>query len=131
MGTLYDPVHFAEHIELAAVHVPDAATDRLSVRLWWRFERGITKESVRFVHVLDANGTLAKQQDNPIDVLPAGSEWAETVILDVSDLQPGSYRVLTGWYRFFGEQIVRYDVLSDVPGAQDDTVEIGRVVIGP
>ena len=55
------------------------------------------------------------------------SELTETVSLDRNLLEAGEYRVLTGWYQL--PQAIRYDVLTEVEGAQDDTVVLGTILI--
>ena len=82
-----------------------------------------------FVHVLDAEGRPVPggPPDHHFGAMPAGSELTETVSLDKRLLEPGEYRVLTGWYEL--PQAIRYDVLTDVDGAQDDTVVLGTIRI--
>ena len=129
-GAIYDPIRIEDGIVLAGYLLPeDSADELIKIRLWWRFEAERSAKDVRFVHILDANGrpVTGSPRDRHFGTLQAGSEITETVTLDKSRLTSGEYRVLTGWYEL--PQAVRYDVLSDVEGAQDDTVVLGMVRI--
>ena len=131
-GAIYDPIRIEDGIVLAGYLLPEDSVDELiKIRLWWRFEAERSAKDVRFVHVLDANGrpVTGSPRDRHFGTLQAGSELTETVTLDKSRLTSGEYRVLTGWYEL--PQAVRYDVLTDVEGAQDDTVVLGMVRIRP
>jgi len=127
-GAIYDPIRIEDGIVLAGYLLPEAsAGDLIKIRFWWRFEADRSENDVRFVHVLDAVGRQApgSPPDHHFGAMPAGSELTETVALDKSLLEPGEYRVLTGWYEL--PQAIRYDVLTDVEGAQDDTVVLGAI----
>lgn len=129
-GAIYDPIRIEDGIVLAGFLLPEAtAGDMIKIRFWWRFEADRSENDVRFVHVLDAEGRPAPNSppDHHFGVMPAGSELTETVALDKSLLEPGEYRVLTGWYEL--PKAIRYDVLTDVEGAQDDTVVLGAIHI--
>ncbi|MDE2775316.1 MAG: 6-pyruvoyl-tetrahydropterin synthase-related protein [Chloroflexota bacterium] len=129
-GAIYDPIRIEDGIVLAGYLLPEAsAGDLIKIRFWWRFEADRSENDVRFVHVLDAGGRLVpgSPPDHHFGVMPAGRELTETVALDKSLLEPGEYRVLTGWYEL--PQAIRYDVLTDVEGAQDDTVVLGAIRI--
>lgn len=129
-GAIYDPIRIEDGIVLAGYLLPEAADDDLiRIRLWWQFEADRTEKDVRFVHVLDANGRLVpgSPSDHHFGRLTAGSEVTETVSLDRNLLEAGEHRVLTGWYQL--PQAIRYDVLTEVEGAQDDTVVLGTILI--
>lgn len=129
-GAIYDPIRIEDGIILAGYFLPEAAEgDLIRIRFWWQFEADRSEKDVRFVHVLDANGRLVpgSPPDHHFGTLAAGSEVTETVSLDKSILAVGEYRVLTGWYQL--PQAIRYDVLTEVEGAQDDTVVLGTVRI--
>ncbi len=129
-GAIYDPIRIADGIILAGYLLPEEADGELiKIRFWWRFEAGRSEKDVRFVHVLDENGRPVPESppDHNFGTIPAGSELTETVTLDKSKLEAGEYRVLTGWYEL--PQAIRYDVLTEVEGAQDDTVVLGAVRI--
>ena len=129
-GAIYDPIRIEDGIVLAGYLLPEvSAGDLIKIRFWWRFEADRSEKDVRFVHVLDAEGrpVPGSPPDHHFGAMPAGSELTETVSLDKSMLEPGEYRVLTGWYEL--PQAIRYDVLTDVDGAQDDTVVLGAIRI--
>lgn len=129
-GAIYDPIRIEDGIILAGYLLPEAADDELiRIRFWWQFEADRSEKDVRFVHVLDANGRLVpgSPPDHHFGSLTAGSELTETVSLDRNLLEAGEHRVLTGWYQL--PQAIRYDVLTEVEGAQDDTVVLGTILI--
>ena len=129
-GAIYDPIRIEDGIILAGYHLPEASNDDLiRIRFWWRFESDRSAKDVRFVHVLDESNRPVPEspRDHNFGTIAAGSELTETVTLDKSKLEAGEYRVLTGWYAL--PQAIRYDVLTDVEGAQDDTVVLGTVRI--
>ena len=129
-GAIYDPVRIDDGIILAGYLLQEAAEgDLIRIRFWWRFEADRSEKDVRFVHVLDANGRLVpgSPPDHHFGSMSAGSEMTETVSLDKSMLAAGEYRILTGWYQL--PQAIRYDVLTEVEGAQDDTVALGTLRI--
>ena len=129
-GAIYDPIRIDDGIILAGYLLPEAADDELiRIRFWWQFEADRSEKDVRFVHVLDENGRLVpgSPPDHHFGTLTAGSELTETVSLDRNLLEAGEYRVLTGWYQL--PQAIRYDVLTEVEGAQDDTVVLGTILI--
>jgi len=122
-GPVYEPIALENGVELGAFHVDESDNDQLSVSLWWRFAQPIGDTEVRFLHVIGADNRLVAQNDLPIGPFAAGQEWAETITIPIDTLAPGQYRVRTGWYTF--PAATRFAVLDNVPGARDDTVEIG------
>ena len=125
-GAIYDPIRIEDGIILAGWLLPEEARDEtIKMRFWWRFEAGRSPKDVRFVHVLDRHGQPVPEgpPDIHFGTIAAGSELTETVTLDRTKLDAGEYRVLTGWYAL--PKAIRYDVLTDVDGAQDDTVVLG------
>jgi len=126
-GPIYDPIRIEGGIELAAFYMPDEFDDTLSVRMWWRFDEDHPDTDVRFIHVLDKNRRLMAQDDLSLGEITGGIEWTETVTLDISDLPAGDYMVLSGWYAL--PDAIRYDVLTNVEGAQDNTIVLGRFTI--
>ncbi len=129
-GTIYDPIRIEDDIMLAGYYLPDQADDELAVRFWWRFEAPRSANDVRFVHLLDETGRLVpgRQNDTSLGALGAGDELTETVRFDTRFLPAGEYRVLTGWYKL--PDAIRYDVLTNVPGAENDTIQLGIVRVG-
>ena len=126
-GAIYDPVRIADGIELAGYYLPKQFDDEVAIRLWWRFEADRSNNDVRFVHILDESGlpVMDRPDDRSFGDIAAGSELSETLTVDISALANGEYRVLTGWYEL--PFAIRYDVLSNVEGAQDDTVVLGAM----
>ena len=118
-----DPVRLVNGITLAAAHVPDSATDTLTVGLWWQFDAARTLDDVRFVHVLDENGVPVAQSDVPLGGGAAGESWLDVVEIALEDVPPGLYRVAAGWYRF----------PEVTPFAREDgaggVIELGRVEV--
>ncbi len=129
-GAIYDPARLEDGIVLAGYYLPEQADEELAIRFWWRFESPRSTNDVRFVHLLDAGGRPVpnRQNDSALGVMDAGDELTETVRFDTRGLPAGEYRVLTGWYGL--PDAIRYDVLTNVPGAQNDTIVLGTVQIG-
>ncbi len=79
----------------------DAAGREVVVWLWWQAESSLLDSAVRFVHLLDADGTLVAQSDVPLGAIPAGEGRAEVVRLALpNDLPPGEYTLYAGWYTY-------------------------------
>ncbi len=123
-GAIYDPIRVAGGIELSGYHMPENIEGQLVIHLWWSFDSPRTFNDQRFIHVLNEERVLMRQDDIPFGPVGAGSDYLETVRLDVRGFEPGEYLVLTGWYAL--PDMVRYDVLTNVAGAQDSTIELGR-----
>ena len=126
-GAIYDPVRIADGIELAGYYLPKQFDDEVAIRLWWRFEADRSNNDVRFIHILDESGlpVIDRPDDRSFGRIAAGSELTETLTIDISALTEGEYRVLTGWYEL--PFAIRYDVLTNVEGAQNDTVVLGAI----
>ena len=112
----HTPVAFGRGVTLAASRFSTAA-DAVTVDLYWTFAAPITPADVRFVHLLDATGTLVAQADAPPGFFAAGAALAERVTLPVD--APGAYRLVAGWYTL--PDVVRFPV----PGSADDAAQIG------
>lgn len=123
-GAIYDPIRVAGGIELSGYHMPENIESELVLHLWWSFDSPRTFNDQRFIHVLNEERVLMRQDDIPFGPVGAGSEYLESVRLNVRGFEPGEYLVLTGWYAL--PDMVRYDVLTNVAGAQDSTIELGR-----
>lgn len=96
------------------------------VWLSWDFAQGVDESLIRFVQVIDANGEQITGFDAPVGEFAAGSQYNETVMLNLpDDLPSGSYAVYVGWYRYPGIQ--RLDVLSAVEGSVNDWVLVGEI----
>lgn len=126
-GAIYDPIRIADGIVLAGYYLPKQYEDEVSIRLWWRFESDRSANDVRFVHILDEAGLPVQDRpgDHSFGEIAGGSEVTETLVLDTSQLADGEYSVLTGWYKL--PFAIRYDVLTNVEGAENDTVVLGQI----
>ena len=127
-GAIYDPIRIADGIELSGYYMPEDYSDELEVHFWWSFDTSRSESDVRFIHILDQNRRLMDQADDSFGVVQAGSDRFETVRLDIGNFAPGEYRVLTGWYAL--PDSIRYDVLTNVDGAQDNTIVLGVIAVG-
>ena len=107
--------------------MPEDIEDELVIHLWWSFDSPRTFNDQRFVHILNEERVLMRQDDIPFGAVQAGSDHLETVRLDIYGFEPGEYLVLTGWYAL--PDMVRYDVLTNVAGAQDSTIELGAFTV--
>ncbi|MGQ9889877.1 MAG: hypothetical protein ACUVSX_15535 [Aggregatilineales bacterium] len=114
------PVTFARGVTLTAARAA-AAPGGVDVWLNWTFAAPPADSDRRFVHVLDADGRLAAQDDAPA---PRAEAWAEAQRFD---LPPGVYRVYTGWYSL--PDGTRFSVLDGVEGAADGLVYVGTVTV--
>jgi hypothetical protein len=109
----------------------------LTVTLNWRASASPTENFVVFTHLLNEDGVLVAQWDAepaggrfPTSAWPEGSPFSYSVSLQLpADLPPGDYRLLVGMYRW--PSLERLPVLSDVPGAQDNVIELGTVRVAP
>jgi hypothetical protein len=114
------PIMFGRGVELAGYGI-----DGRDVRLWWRFGERLGEDDIRFVHVVNADGVLADQDDRTLGVQVPDNGLVEEIRFD--DLPPGLYNVYTGWYAY--PDFTRFPVLSDVFGAADSWVHLGRMVV--
>ena len=125
-GPMYDPIRMEDGIELAAYHMPAQFAETFPIRFWWRFAAERSANDVRFIHVLDKNNRrLMTQNDASFGHVPAASERAETITLNLRALPAGEYLVLAGWYAL--PDAIRYDVLTNVDGSQDNTIALGTI----
>ncbi|MCB9450457.1 MAG: hypothetical protein H6672_03410 [Anaerolineaceae bacterium] len=121
-------ITFADGLRLLNAAVLDVTENQVVVALDWTFDQPRTDQDVRFVHVVDATGTLSAQDDYPLGVQSAGEQRVEVVTITLpDDLPGGAYRVYAGWYTFTGPETIQgFAVLSAVPGAADGQVLIGE-----
>ena len=121
---LDQPAQFDRGLELAGAMLSPSPRE-LSVSLWWRFDQPRNTNEIRFIHVLNAEGINVAQTDSTLGDQPAGGQWIENISIPLpDDLPAGEYTVYTGWYTL--PDVVRFPVLSDVPGVQDRLVELGK-----
>lgn len=109
----------------------------LTVTLTWRAVDSLDEDLVVFAHLFDAEGELVVQRDSepaegryPTSAWQKGTVFGHSFVLPLpDDLEPGTYRLLTGMYRW--PSLERLPVLSDVPGAENGTVELDEVEFRP
>ena len=94
---------------------------------WWQFDSAITDQDVRFIKIIDQDGTQVAGVDAPLGNYQAGTMHYDRWQLEKSDLAPGTYRVCVGWYSH--PDLTRFPILSDVDGAQDGLACIGEFMI--
>jgi hypothetical protein len=111
--------------------------DTLTVTLRWQAVALLEEDFVVFVHLSDEKGALVAQRDAepadgrfPTSAWPEGGTFGYSVPLRLpADLSPGDYRLLVGMYRW--PSLERLTILSDVPGAEDDVIELETVRVAP
>jgi hypothetical protein len=103
--------------------LPASSADDDMARLFWRFEQPPPPNAIRFVHVVDVDGVIAWQDDQPLDTRGA-LVWGESLVPGAG-LPAGDYDIYVGWYTY--PDLIRYAVLSDVEGAAEDRVHLGRI----
>ena len=111
--------------------------ETLTVSLVWEATAELSEQYVVFVHLLSPDGTLAAQHDAPPvgqllppSAWPPGATFGYPVTLELpADLPAGDYDLLTGVYLW--PSLERLPVLTDVPGAEVNAVEIGNVRVAP
>ena len=80
----------------------------LEAGLWWAFAAPRQETDIRFVHVIDSEGNMVAQDDQPLGQQAAGAHWAEQVSIDLADdLPAGDYRVLRGLVQLPGPDALR------------------------
>lgn len=111
--------------------------DMLTLTLVWESMIELSEQHVVFVHLLSSDGSMVAQHDAspvglfaPSSIWPVGATFGYPVTLELpDDLPPGDYRLVTGVYLW--PEVERLTVLSDVPGAKDNLIELGQVRIAP
>jgi hypothetical protein len=124
------PVRFERGARLESAWLNPAARpgEPLPLWLWWRFDRPLRANDIRFVHVLDSSGQPIVQADNALGIDQANTQWVETpLILLPASLPPGVYRVYVGWYSY--PDLTRFAVLSDTPDAVNRLALVGTFEI--
>ncbi len=106
---------------------PESESPVVRVNLWWGFDTARTEQDIRFIKILDSDGNPVAGVDESLGTHPAGSEWIESLNLPLADVLPGNYRVYVGWYSY--PDLIRFPVLSDVPGAADGLALIGQFTV--
>ena len=123
----FAPAQFAHGARLggSALAPREDNQHSIDVWLWWTFNAPIGEQDIRYVHVLDSDGTLVTQIDAPIGTFTAGEGWSEALRLALpDDAAAGRYRVVTGWYRY--PEITPYAI----EGINSTFVEVGTFEVG-
>jgi len=108
--------HHDGEIELMGYHLPAGTWqpgDVLPLTLFWRTERSLAEPLKVFVHLVDEQGGLVAQTDMEPQggLLPTWAWTPEKLIVDrygvllPHSVEPGSYGLRIGMYRFSGERL--------------------------
>jgi hypothetical protein len=133
-------VNFGDQMRLRGWELGEATLhpgDTLTVTLAWEPMVELSDRYVVFVHLVSSDGTLVAQHDAPPvgSFIPASTWFPGTVFrypvtLELpGDLPAGNYRLLAGVYLW--PSLERLPLLSDVPGAENNVIELQRVRIAP
>ena len=127
-------VLFGDAIELEEAAVPAASMTGESVDyvLVWRAHASSVHDYTVFVHLLDAEGQLAANDDGqPLEGLYPTSVWEPgEVVVDgrtlTADLPPGEYQLVVGLYRLeTGERLSA----TAAGGPVGDSVSLGTLIV--
>ncbi|MEZ4669280.1 MAG: hypothetical protein R3E39_15350 [Anaerolineae bacterium] len=120
-------VDFAGGLRLKAWLLTEREKQRV-IHLWWQFDQPRSGQDIRFIKVLNEQGVAVASVDEGLGDHAAGSQWVESVNLDVAaDLPVGTYSVYVGWYTY--PDLTRFKVLSDVTGAVDGWALVGEFAV--
>jgi len=116
-----EPVAFANGVTLVNALV--SSTEN-AIGLWWDFEAALPAESIRFIKILDADGTQVAGWDF---ALPAAiGRVADRVEIPAGTLVADqTYRVCVGWYTL--PDVRRFPVLTPVNGSPDGLACIAEI----
>jgi hypothetical protein len=99
-----DGVTFQDHLQLTG-HTIVQDRELLRVTLNWKASAPASKDYTVFVHLVGTGGKQLAQSDGqpgggafPTSLLTAGAEVPDVHILDVTQAQPGDYRLEVGLY---------------------------------
>lgn len=130
-------VSLGEAMALLGFRAPDEARpgDRLVVDTMWHNAQPLAGDYHLFVHLIDAAGVLAAQDDIvpgrgafPTSAWAPPQDWAQTAILSLpTDLPPGTYSLYAGWYRY--PNLARLPVSGEGRGAKDGLVFLGEISV--
>ncbi len=131
---------FWDLIELQGVDLPAAPLrpgSRLPFTLYWQSAVPLTIDLTTFVHLLAPDGHLAAQLDwtpqDPLGYRPTTSWLPGRPVVDhqglslPTDLPPGSYRLVVGWY--YPVTGDRLPLTAADTGAAGDVLDLGVVTI--
>lgn len=132
--------NFEDKIALLDVHIPNSQLQpggQLDVTLTWQSLAPLNENYTVFVQVLDANDKLVGQVDAwPRQGTHPTNQWQPGELVQdpytvqlAADLQPGSYRLLVGWYLLGTLQ--RLQVVDGAGTAVNDKLEIPGLAYTP
>lgn len=116
-----EPVAFANGVTLVNALV---SSKENAIGLWWDFKAALPAESIRFIKILDADGTQVAGWDS---ALPAAiGRVADRVEIPAGTLVADqTYRVCVGWYTL--PDVRRFPVLTPVNGSPDGLACIAEI----
>ncbi|MBN8590963.1 MAG: hypothetical protein J0M33_04365 [Anaerolineae bacterium] len=116
-----EPVAFANGVTLVNALV--SSTEN-AIGLWWDFEAALPAESIRFIKILNPDGTQVAGWDF---ALPAAiGRVADRVEIPAGTLiADQTYRVCIGWYTL--PDVRRFPVLTPIDGAVDGLACIAEI----
>jgi hypothetical protein len=124
--TLDEPIEFSLGIGLQGSWTQLDGAEALWVGTDWHLARGLSENTLRFIHVTDSTGSLIAQNDGIMAVLPSGSDWVDGVrLLLPPNLPSGAYTISLGWYLY--PSLDRLTVLN--PPSADGVYTIGTIEI--
>ncbi len=130
---------FGETIRLLAFDAPSLqnarANSEIPITLFWRAESDVLEDYSVFLQLLDKDGKLAAQRDSlpnngftPTMLWQPGETVRDAHTLQLpSNLAPGSYRLVTGLYRF--RDLSRLPLTTSQGASDEDFVVLGQVKI--
>ena len=96
---------FGDIIQLHGYQIDEQTPDSLSLSLYWQALSDGQSDYTRFVHLIDANGTLRSQNDGtPRHNSYPTSQWtadeiiSDSLSLPLTDVPPGTYQLIVGFY---------------------------------
>ncbi len=108
----------------------NSAAERVEITLAWEALAARNEDVTRFVHLVDAaTGALVAQRDGfpQGDSFPT-SQWREgelvTDVVTFDDVPPGTYRVVTGFYRLKDDEAVRLTAVGAEGGSLPDNAVV-------
>ncbi|MBN1813298.1 MAG: hypothetical protein JXA14_15790 [Anaerolineae bacterium] len=133
-------VNFGDQVRLRGWGLDEAALhpgDVLAMTLAWEPMVELNDRYVAFVHLISFDGSLVAQHDGALvgkrilpSAWPPGTVFSYPVTLELpDDLPAGDYRLVAGVYLW--PELERLPVLSDVPGAENNGIELETVRVAP
>lgn len=113
---------------LAAAHTPPIPAQPLTLNLWWRFDQPITEQDIRFIKIVDGQGTVIAEDDRSLGAHPPAAGWLDSLTLQLPpDLPAGTYSIYAGWYTY--PDLTRFPLRSSPPGAADSWARLAQFTL--